>query len=593
MTSNTNWDLKPLGFSSEDNLINDVREVIAKITTLNTNWTNKYVGKVSLLTTKEWLEFIQEMESIEDEMSKTGIMTGLFATLKTQDNRALSADREMSEALKKWSLESQPITDEIMLLGYEKLVSLSNQPGLSRYKEWFVALSINVERYLGSQVETALITKSPVLSSGWYNLYEEMHGSLKYKLEGDDRIYTESDVRSMRMSPISEVRAKAADSLARENSSDSFRITAAHTYLAIVKDWTTTCDLRKYTDVMSPRNENEQLRDNFVNALLDIVHQAYPVYHKFLAIKNKILGTTKLSPADLYAPFTQIEDTITWDNAWKQYIEVANKFDPEMAKFGEDMYTNNRIDVYPNIGKRGGAFASYHNRWDSWVLLNHTDNISSLFTLAHEMGHAYHGHLSRYQSSLCYHPGLAFAETASTFNELLVGAKLMQEVDNQTKISLLAQKLDDHFATIWRQVMYTRFERIIHNKIRQGEVLQKDDLDSEWAKGVEELCGDTLDKNKRLYQHNWAGISHIFDRPYYCYAYAFGDLFSLSLFSIHSEDPVNFLPKYRKFLSAGGSLNPKELVAIFDLDLDNPTFLNKGIAYITSLVEELQILTKH
>ncbi|MDQ7053367.1 MAG: M3 family metallopeptidase [candidate division KSB1 bacterium] len=270
-------------------------------------------------------------------------------------------------------------------------------------------------------------------------------------------------------------------------------------------------------------------------------------------------------------------------------LDSFSDFSPEFAGLLEQAFSKRWIDAEVRPGKRGGAFC--HGVTPSthpYVLVNYVDNLDSVYTLAHELGHALHDVLAgEQQTLLTYHPPLVLAETASVFAEMLLTRKLLNmELDRETRMQILASKLEDFLGTISRQTMYTLFERDAHLEGGQRR-LAADELCNMWIKRRNEMYGDVVDflPEERWF---WSVIPHFIHTRFYCYAYTFGALLVLALYHQYEQEGTAFLPKYRRLLSAGDSDWPEKLVADVGLDFRSESFWQAGFRVVDSLLNEFE-----
>jgi oligoendopeptidase F len=225
-----------------------------------------------------------------------------------------------------------------------------------------------------------------------------------------------------------------------------------------------------------------------------------------------------------------------------------------------------------------------------YVLMNYVDNLDSVYTLAHELGHALHGVLAgQKQTLLTYHAPLVLAETASVFAEMLLTRRLRSEkLDRETRKQILASKLEDFFGTIFRQTMYIQFELEAHLEGAQRR-LSADDFCILWIKHRDQLYGDAIDflPEEKWY---WSVIPHFIHTRFYCYAYTFGALFVLALYNRYLEEGEGFVPRYRELLAAGDSVWPEKLIQSVGMDFSKPVFWEGGFKVIQNMLHELENL---
>jgi oligoendopeptidase F len=224
------------------------------------------------------------------------------------------------------------------------------------------------------------------------------------------------------------------------------------------------------------------------------------------------------------------------------------------------------------------------------VFLNYTGTLRDVMTVAHELGHGVHQSLAREQGLFEQDTPLTLAETASVFGEMLVFRRLLkEESDPKTRLALLCGKLEDAFATVFRQVVMTRFEEKLHAARRAEGELPIERINALWLEANAPMHGDAV----RLtddYAWWWLYIPHFVHSPFYCYAYAFGELLVLALLRRHDEEGAAFVPRYLALLRAGGSDAPAALLAKLGLDVTDPRFWDGGLAVLEELVEEAEAL---
>ena len=247
------------------------------------------------------------------------------------------------------------------------------------------------------------------------------------------------------------------------------------------------------------------------------------------------------------------------------------------------------IDAAVRPGKRGGAYS--HGAVPSvhpYIFMNYEGTPRDVMTLAHEMGHGVHQYLSRGQGILSADTPLTTAETASVFGEMLVFQSLMAaEKDPQVRLSMLVQKIEDTFATVFRQTAMNRFEEAVHTARRSDGELTAERFSDLWMKTQNEMFRGsvTLTDNYSIW---WSYIPHFIHSPGYVYAYAFGELLVLALYARYRERPEGFPSAYRELLASGGSNWPEELVRPLGVDLEDPGFWDKGLGMIEEFVQQAE-----
>jgi len=223
-----------------------------------------------------------------------------------------------------------------------------------------------------------------------------------------------------------------------------------------------------------------------------------------------------------------------------------------------------------------------------WLLLNYTGRVRDVATLAHELGHAVHSLLAEDHSLLTQHASLPLAETASVFAEMLLTDRLLaEEQDPLARRELLASALDDIYATVMRQAYFVRFELAAHDAIRAGK--SPDDLNQIYLGTLTEQFGDSVEIGPE-FQREWITVPHIYQTPFYCYSYSFGQLLVLALYQRFKDEGEAFIPGYLKLLAYGGSAPPVAILSEVEVDITDPEFWRGGFRVVADLLDEIEAI---
>ncbi|MFW6263665.1 MAG: M3 family metallopeptidase, partial [Thermotogota bacterium] len=277
-----------------------------------------------------------------------------------------------------------------------------------------------------------------------------------------------------------------------------------------------------------------------------------------------------------------------FEEAKEIVIDTYYQFNERAGEIVESFFNEKRIhsDVLP--GKDGGAFCSYYiPNGKPFVLLNHNNSINDVLTMAHELGHGLHGTLSAKQSMLNYHTPLPMAEVASVFGEFLVFDRLLPTLRPKEKQLFLASTIEGNFATTFRQNMFARFELQSHDLISKAGFASWDDLSQLYEKELKIMFSESV-KITQEYQWEWSTIPHIFNVPFYVYAYNFANLLVIALYEKYKEEGDNMIPHYFQLLESGGNDRPDRLLEKLGIDLTDQSFWQKGFDYIGKLIDELE-----
>jgi oligoendopeptidase F len=333
------------------------------------------------------------------------------------------------------------------------------------------------------------------------------------------------------------------------------------------------------------------VEDEVGDALVTAVRDSYPrLSHRYYAMKAKWLGLPKLQHWDRNAPLPDEDDReIPWKDAVERVLASYAAFSPTLAEVARPFFDRPWIDAALRPGKASGAFA--HPTVPSahpYLLLNYHGKSRDVMTLAHELGHGVHQILAGRQGYLLSSTPLTLAETASVFGEMLTfRAVLDAEADPKRRRAMLAGKVEDMLNTVVRQVAFYRFETLLHDERRKGELAQER-IAELWLQVQTESLGPAFEFTPD-YGVYWAYIPHFVHTPFYVYAYAFGDCLVNALYGVYRDGQVpGFEHKYLAMLSAGGTLRHKELLAPFGLDASDPAFWRRGLDVIAGFIDELE-----
>jgi len=447
--------------------------------------------------------------------------------------------------------------------------------------------------YTLSELEERMINLKDVNGiDAMVNLYQTITSSFTFRLEvdGEDLSLTRDQLGSYFQNPLPEMRTRAYQEYYRvfvENA-----IVLAQIYVHRVRDWhTEAVELRGYASPITARNLGNDLPDEVVDTLLSICRENAGLFQRYFKFKARALGMETLRRYDIYAPLSQSEKKYDYHQATQMVLDSYRAFSPQVADLSMRVFDENHLDSEPRPGKRGGAFCySALPKLTPWVLVNYDGRARDIATLAHELGHAVHAMLSSNQSVLTHTPSLPLAETASVFAEMQLTEQLLrQETNPSVRRDLLVNALDDAYITVMRQAYFTIFERSAHEMIVAGEPIEE--LTRLYFANLAEQFGDAIELSDE-FKWEWISIPHIYNAPFYTYAYSFGQLSVLALYQQYKLNGDSFVPGYLKILSYGGSESPMKILMEAGFDITSPGFWQGGFDVLKSMLTELEHLTK-
>jgi oligoendopeptidase F len=419
-------------------------------------------------------------------------------------------------------------------------------------------------------------------------LYSMLTNGLEFSLEADgaSRKLTRDELMGYAFSPRPEMREAAYHELYRVYSQQANVL--GQIYANIARDWhDEQVVLRGYSSAIAVRNLANDIPDRAVDVLLEVARENRGIFQRYFRLKAGWLGVERLRRYDIYAPLASSDRKIEYADAVRSVLETFDHFHPRFAEMAERVFAEGHLDGEIRKGKRGGAFCyTVLPQYTPWVLVNYSGRVRDVATLAHELGHAVHSMMASGRSNLTQHPSLPLAETASVFSEMLMTDRLLREEhDPLARRELLAAAVDDVYATVLRQAYFVLFENEAHAAIRAGR--STDELSELYLEKLREQFGDSVEVNPE-FRHEWLSIPHIYQTPFYCYAYSFGQLLVLALYRRFQEEGEAFKPGYMRLLSYGGAARPEHILAEVGIDMRDRSFWQGGFDLVRARIDELE-----
>ncbi len=475
---------------------------------------------------------------------------------------------------------------DLLKLNEVKLKKFLNDKKLENYKH-YLARILEYKPHRLTEVEEKIFSDKSLTSRGALTrLFTEELSQKQFKYEFNSKTSTlsESELLKLVYSPDRNIRKSAAQSLTVGLTEESRRLTFITNTLLQDKEIND-----RYFNFKTPeesRHLDNEIPQKIVDTMVSEVVKNYKTVQKFYNFKRKIMKLSKLYDYDRYAPTAKITKSFSYVEAQGIVLSSFKKFSPEYEKHAQEFFDKNWIDVPMREGKRGGAFCNYGTpSTHPYLLLNYSGNIREVLILAHELGHGIHAVMFHKQNLVNFDTPLTIAETASVFAEMLVFDDLKEKLTGEEKFALYMDKVESIFATVFRQISMFRFERDLHNAHREQGELATQQINKIWMNRQREMFGQSLSLTAN-YSIWWSYIPHFINSPFYVYAYAFGELLTLSLYAKYKLEGQGFVDKYLAMLASGGSKTPKELLKPLGVNLEDPKFWAGGLNAIQELVEE-------
>lgn len=350
-----------------------------------------------------------------------------------------------------------------------------------------------------------------------------------------------------------------------------------------------TDEKRGYAKPYSATVLNHETDERTVENLVSLVTKNFKISQRFYKLHAKLLKQKKITMADRGVKIGEIKRKFDFSTSVSIVKKAFAKVDKKYVEIFDSFLENGQIDVYPKKGKTGGAYCSSGGDNPTFVLLNHADNIHSLETIAHEMGHSFHSEMSKSQLPHYREYTTAVAEVASTFFEQVAIEELETELDKKDYTILLHNKIMGDISTIFRQIACFNFELELHQRIRSEGQLSSQEIAKLLSKHLKSYLGDSVEVTDQdgYFYVNWSHIRRFF----YVYSYAYGQIISRALFEKWKEDK-SYAKKIEQFLRAGGSMSPKDIFKSIGIDTSNPKFFETGLKAIERDIDKLEKLSK-
>lgn len=584
------WDLEDLYVRDNDPKISaDIEAATASAA----EFKNKFRGKIAAESSSAEMlrEALSEYEALLETIYRPYAMASLLFAGNGRSDTYKALVAKVQDAFTRIENETLFFPLEIQKISDRKIGEYFSSGKLGHYRHYIESLRLFTPYMLDEKGEQIINSKNLTGKTALVNLFDEFTAAFEWQMEIDGAVktLTESEIRELLRKPNADLRRRAK--IAHEGKYGENSLIFTNIFGNLIKDHATEIEMRGYSSPIQPTHLGNKVPPAVVNTMMQVTTENYSQARQYYKLKAKLLSLPKLAGSDLHAPVTKADSKIPYDKGRALVLESFQSFAPEFGEIMSRAFSENWIDAEIRPGKRDGAFCmSVTPSLHPYVLMNYVDNLSSVFTMAHELGHALHGVLAaEKQTVLTYHAPLVLAETASVFAEMLLTRRLFSEkLDRDTKIQILCSKLEDFFGTISRQTMYIKFELETHLEGAKRR-LSADDFCSIWLKHRDEMYRDVIDflPEEKWY---WSVIPHFIHTRFYCYAYTFGALFVLALYNRYLEDGEKFVPRYRAILAAGDSTWPKNLIASVGMDFTQPDFWRGGFKVIQSMLDELQEL---
>ena len=546
-------------------------------------------GKFESLTLEDSIEGITQVVKLLEEST---VLTGrlynyIHLTLATDTTHETATQVEVQ--LAGVSADLQATYAKVSKFLGTIQTDITTDPFLAEYRYYFEEAKKDATHLLSDELEEVLAKMSISGGKAWSQLFDFMWSSAQGEYKGE--VVTLSEIRGKAYDSDAEVRKSAYE--AELKMYDAIKEPIAFSLNHIKKEVLTTSQLRGFESPLAHTLEASRMSRETLDALLEAIREYLPNFRKYLRHKAALLGHENGLPFyDLFAPVGNSSRTFTVEESKDYLIENFKTFSADLAEMTEEFFDKHYIDFYPRKGKVGGAFcANLPMIKQSRVLTNFTGSLSDVVTLAHELGHAYHGlHIENHRP-LNQDYSMPVAETASTFNENIIMNTAIKEASDEEKIALIESQLQDTTQIIVDIYSRYLFETAVFENREQSFMFSKD-LEEMMLSAQKEAYGDGLDQSY-LHPYMWACKPHYYSTglSFYNFPYAFGGLFSKGLYAIYQEQPEGFVEKYQELLRATTVSSVEDTAKVLGVDVSTPEFWKKALAEVAESIEAFIALT--
>ena len=546
-------------------------------------------GKFESLTLEDTIEGITQVVKLLEEST---VLTGrlynyIHLTLATDTTHETATQVEVQ--LAGVSADLQATYAKVSKFLGTIQTDITTDPFLAEYRYYFEEAKKDATHLLSDELEEVLAKMSISGGKAWSQLFDFMWSSAQGEYKGE--VVTLSEIRGKAYDSDAEVRKSAYE--AELKMYDAIKEPIAFSLNHIKKEVLTTSQLRGFESPLAHTLEASRMSRETLDALLEAIREYLPNFRKYLRHKAALLGHENGLPFyDLFAPVGNSSRTFTVEESKDYLIENFKTFSDDLAEMTEEFFDKHYIDFYPRKGKVGGAFcANLPMIKQSRVLTNFTGSLSDVVTLAHELGHAYHGlHIENHRP-LNQDYSMPVAETASTFNENIIMNTAIKEASDEEKIALIESQLQDTTQIIVDIYSRYLFETAVFENREQSFMFSKD-LEEMMLSAQKEAYGDGLDQSY-LHPYMWACKPHYYSTglSFYNFPYAFGGLFSKGLYAIYQEQPEGFVEKYQELLRATTVSSVEDTAKVLGVDVSTPEFWKKALAEVAESIEAFIALT--
>lgn len=585
-SSKTKWDLSDIKTNFEE----ETSKIRIAANKFSSDWKNLDLNSANLNTIKSALD---DYEKFMRDFGTTGDY-GYYSILRFYENSSSNDVLSEKSRAEEFSLEIYNKISFFVIslckIDESKQKEILESNIFNDYKH-FLKLTFDNAKYILSEKEEKIMAyKNLVGHDNWENMVISLLNKQVFDFDkghGVERVPF-SEVLEQFTNSNKSVRDSAAklvhEVVSKYSEVSEFEINS------IIQNKKFNDEIRGFKRVDSSRILEDDISEEIMDGLVESVSSRYDIAKRYYSFKSKVLEVDKLEYYERNIPVSEINAKFDYPSSVETIEKVFSSLDLDFMIKVKNLFESGKVDVYPRVGKKGGAFCM-HNliRQPTYVLLNWVDSVRSLTTLAHELGHALNNlYMQENQNSLNFGSPKSIAEVSSIFFEDFVLKDAISKSDDETKFALLMIKIEDDINSVFRQIAFYQFERELHESFRLQGYLSSESIGKMFVKHMSNYCGESVNCNG--YGNWWIYVPH-FRFLFYVYSYSLGVLISKNLQKRVREDP-KFIDKFKIYLSSGTSKSPKQLFLDLGIDISDKSFWLAGLDEINSLIDEAELLAK-
>ncbi|NRT33101.1 pepF/M3 family oligoendopeptidase [Clostridium beijerinckii] len=581
-----NWSLKEIypSFDSDEfkqdlNKLTDIIEEINEWALEATKNKDNLVEKLE--------DYINKFTKVTDLSSRISIFINLSLSVNTKDKNALRYSDILEKKLT--NLIGSSVKFERYISSIDGLDEIISKSKLLKEHEFMLKNIVEQSQYLLSDKEESIIANMKNTgSNAWAKLKDNLISTLLVEIEEDNEIKNIplTMVLNMAYDKDATVRKKAYEAEIRSYKKVEEGVAAALN--GIKGEVLTVCDFRGYKSPLEKTLIDSRMSEESLEAMFLAMKESLPVFRKYLRRKGEMLGHKNGLPFyDLYAPVCEADMKFTYEEGTKFVEKNFRTFSDNLGDFARKAIDNHWIDVKPKEGKVGGAFCeNLHFNGESRILLNYGDNFGDVVTLAHELGHGFHGECLNNETTLNSDYPMPIAETASTFCETIIKKAAIKYAPKNEALAILETEISD-----CTQVIVDIYSRFLFEKsffeARKGSSLNVEEIKDLMLNAQREAYGEGLDPDF-LHPYMWTWKPHYYDAEYnyYNFPYAFGLLFAKGLYAEYLKKGRAFSKDYEKLLSITGKNKIADVAKVMGIDINDTEFWRNSLKTIEDDIEE-------